>query len=223
MCGRFSFASPAEVAAEVFSLAEVPVLAPRFNIAPTQQVAVVRWQEGGRRLAWAHWGLIPGWAKDRTMGSRLINARAETAAEKPAFRGAFKARRCLIPADGFYEWARQGAAKQPYHIAFADGRPFALAGLWERWAHADGVVESCTILTTTPNEVVAPLHDRMPVILSPENFQLWLDPATRDAGRLRQLLRPHHPRGMTAWPVSARVNSPRLDDPSCREPVSLVP
>lgn len=220
MCGRFSFASPPEVVAEVFGLSEVPALEPRYNVAPTQPVAAVRHEEGQRCLVFLHWGLIPAWAKDAALGARLINARAETVAEKPAFRAALRARRCLVLADGFYEWARHGGAKQPYFITFADGRPFALAGLWERWVGGGQRVESCTILTTTPNEVVAPLHDRMPVILPPPAFDLWLDPAVGDPGRLKQLLRPHPAAGMTAWPVSPRVNSPRVDDPSCREPLT---
>ncbi len=182
---------------------------------------MVRWLDGGRRLGWAYWGLIPGWAKDRSIGARLINARAETAAEKPAFRGAFRARRCLILADGFYEWVRHGAGKQPYFIAFRDGRPFAMAGLWERWGGEAETVESCTILTTTPNEVVAPLHDRMPVILEAEQVLPWLDPDLREVGCLQPLLRPHRPDEMVAWPVSTRVNNPRFDDPACRERITL--
>jgi len=220
VCGRFSFASPPEVAAQVFGVAASSLGAPRYNIAPTQEVAIVRWHEGGRRLGWAHWGLIPAWARDRSLGARLINARAETAADKPAFRGAFKARRCLVPADGFYEWVHQGRGKQPYFIAFRDGRPFAFAGLWERWGEGGETVESCTILTTTPNEVVAPLHDRMPVIVPAEHYQRWLDPELRDVRLLQPLLRPHPAHGMVAWPVSPRVNNPRFDDPACRAPVT---
>lgn len=220
MCGRFSFASPPAVAAGVFGVEASALGAPRYNIAPTQQVATVRWHDGGRCLGWMHWGLIPGWAKERSLGARLINARAETAAEKPAFRAAFKARRCLIPADGFYEWVHQGSAKQPYFITFRDGRPFAFAGLWERWSGEGEAVESCTILTTTPNEVVAPLHHRMPVILPPEQYQLWLDLDLRDLRLLQPLLRPHPAHEMMAWPVSRRVNNPRFDDPACRAPVT---
>ncbi|MEP0772867.1 MAG: SOS response-associated peptidase [Acidobacteriota bacterium] len=220
MCGRFSFASPPEVVAEVFGLDEVPALEPRHNVAPTQPVAAVRREDGRRRLVFLRWGLIPAWAKDPAMGNRLINARAETVMERPAFRSAFRARRCLVLADGFYEWARHGGAKQPYFITFKDRRPFALAGLWERWAGTGQSVESCAILTTAPNEVVAPLHDRMPVILPPPAFDLWLDPAVGQPERLRQLLRPHPAAGMVAWPVSPRVNSPRVDDPSCREPLT---
>ncbi len=220
MCGRFSFASPPEVVAEVCGLSEVPAFEPRYNVAPTQPVAAVRREDGQRRLVFLRWGLIPAWAKDPAIGARLINARAETVTEKPAFRAALRARRCLVLADGFYEWARRGGAKQPYFISFADGRPFALAGLWERWAGGGQSVESCTILTTTPNEVVAPLHDRMPVILPPPTFDLWLGPAGGEPGRLQRLLRPHPAAGMVAWPVSPRVNSPRVDDPSCREPLT---
>ncbi len=220
MCGRFSFATPSEVVEEVFGVDASSLGGPRYNIAPTQQVAVVRWREGRRQLAWVQWGLIPGWAKERSIGARLINARAETAAEKPAFRGAFKARRCLVPADGFYEWVRQGTGKQPYFITFQDGRPFAFAGLWELWSGGGEAVESCTLLTTAPNQVVAPLHDRMPAILPPEHWPLWLDPEVRDPRAVQPLLRPHPPQGMVAWPVSTRVNSPRFDDPACRQPLT---
>ena len=220
MCGRFTCAAPSEIVAEVFGLAEPVALAPRFNVAPTQPVAVVRWQEGGRYLSLVRWGLIPGWATDAGVGARLINARAETVAVKPAFRSAFKARRCLILADGFYEWARRGSGKQPYWIGFADGRPFAFAGLWERWQGSEGAVESCTIITTAANEVVAPLHDRMPVILPPASFAPWIDSNPHDAAALPPLLRPYPPEGMVAWPVSPRVNNPRHDDPACRAPVT---
>lgn len=220
MCGRFTFAAPAEVVAEVFGLAEPVVLAPRFNVAPTQEVAVVRRQEGGCSLALVRWGLIPGWARDARLGAHLINARAETVAVKPAFRNAFKARRCLVLADGFYEWARRGSGKQPYWIGFEDGRPFAFAGLWERWQGSEGVVESCAIITTSANEVVAPLHDRMPVILPPRSLAPWLDPTSQDAATLQPLLHPYPSEGMVAWPVSPRVNNPRHDDPACRAPVT---
>ncbi len=217
MCGRFTQAAPGEVIAELFELPEVPSLAPRYNIAPTQDVAVVRTAANGRReLALLHWGLVPSWAKDRSIGSRMINARAESAAEKPAFRAALRARRCLVVADGFYEWQRLGARKQPYFISFRDRRPFAFAGLWERW-HGEGgaALDSCAILTTTPNDVVAPVHDRMPVILAPEEYGTWIAADARDPGRLAPLLRPHPADGMCAYPVGLRVNSPANDDASC--------
>lgn len=220
MCGRFSFATPADVVAEVFEVAAVPPLTPRYNIAPTQEVTAVRREEGQRRLTRLRWGLIPAWAKDASLGARLINARAETVAEKPAFRAAFRARRCLILADGFYEWSAGGGGKQPYFISFAGFRPFAMAGLWERWSGAGETVESCAILTTTANQLVAPLHHRMPVILAPEAVPAWLDPAVHDPRFLQPLLRPYPAEEMTAWPVGRGVNNPRHDDPSCREPLT---
>jgi putative SOS response-associated peptidase YedK len=217
VCGRFTQASPGEVIAELFDLPEVPRLAPRWNIAPTQPVGAVRTGAGGaRELVELHWGLIPSWAKERSVGARMINARAETVAEKPAFRAALRARRCLIVADGFYEWRKTGARKQPHFIRLRDGRPFAFAGLWERWAAGpDEAVESCVIVTTTPNELLAPIHDRMPVILAPSDFAGWLDPGTRDASRVLPLLRPHPADEMEAYPVGLRVNNPGNDDPSC--------
>jgi len=162
------------------------------------------------------WGLVPSWAKDEKMGARMINARGETVAEKPSFRAAVKTRRCLIPADGFYEWARKGERKQPHFIHFADGRTFAFAGLWERW-HGGGEppLETCTIITTTPNELTATLHDRMPVILPPVRFDEWLTPEPLAGQRLEKLLAPHPAEGMEAYRVSTYVNSPRNDGPEC--------
>ena len=217
-------ATPARVIAEVFGLDDVPELSPRFNIAPTQAVAAVRARaDGGRELVALTWGLIPSWSKDRTIGSRLINARAETVGEKPAFRAALRARRCLVLADGFYEWQKLGTRKQPHHIRMRDGRPFAFAGLWERWTPAEGdPVESCTIITTLPNEVVAPIHDRMPVILAPADLDRWLDPGVRDPAAVAALLRPYPAGDMTAYPVSLRVNSPGADDPSCVVPTNAA-
>ena len=214
MCGRFTQATEGEIIARVFDLAESPVLSPRYNIAPTQAVAVVRAREGGRRLDALRWGLVPSWAKDRTIGDRMINARAETLAEKPAFRSAFRARRCLIVADGFYEWQKAEGRKQPHFITFRDRRPFGFAGLWERW-DGDGPVESCTIVTTTANEVLAPIHDRMPVILDREEFALWLDPKVTDTRRVAGLLRPYAPDLLEAYPVSLLVNNPANDSPAC--------
>jgi putative SOS response-associated peptidase YedK len=217
-------ATPGQVIAEVFGLDDVPELSPRFNIAPTQAVAAVRARAGGgRELVALTWGLIPSWSKDRAIGSRMINARAETVGEKPAFRAALRARRCLILADGFYEWQKLGARKQPHHIRMRDGRPFAFAGLWERWTPPDGdPVESCTIITTVPNEIVAPIHDRMPVILAPAELDLWLDPGVRDPAVAAGLLRPHPAGDMVAYPVSLRVNSPGADDPSCVVPLNAA-
>ncbi len=225
MCGRYSLQTTAHLLAEHFQLPKIPSLTPRFNNAPSQPVAIVRvphasdyQQSEGRELTLARWGLIPGWAKDPGIGARMINARAETAAEKPAFRAALGRRRCLVPADGFYEWQRQGRGKQPIYICLRDGKLFAFAGLWEHWENQDGqAIESCTILTTEPNDLLKPIHNRMPVILDPKDYDLWLDPDVRDAGKLCPLLGPYPPEDMTAYPVSLRVNNPSNDDPVCIE------
>ena len=195
---------------------DVPEQLPRYNIAPTQLVAVVRLDDGQRVIKPLRWGLIPSWAKDARIGNSLINARSETVAEKPAFRAAFKKQRCLIPTTGFYEWvATGGKKKQPLHIGMIDGRPFALAGLWERWSDAEGaVVESCTILTTTANDLMRPFHDRMPVILAPADYGTWLDPQT-PIEALQALLRPYPAEGMVAVPVGSYVSNPRHEGPQC--------
>jgi putative SOS response-associated peptidase YedK len=217
MCGRFTRAADGEIIARVFDLPEAPELSPRYNIAPTQNVAAVRLAEsGGRELAHLHWGLIPSWAKERAMGARMINARAETLAEKPAFRSAFRARRCLIVADGFYEWQKLGTRKQPHFIGFRDGRPFAFAGLWERWrGEGSEEVESCTIVTTEANELLAPIHDRMPVILDPADCALWIDSSVKETDRLAALLRPYPPGPLQAYPVGLLVNNAANDSPAC--------
>lgn len=224
MCGRFTLTDPDQKLAAQFELPEIPPLAPRYNIAPTQPVAVVRLvpSSGARELAMLHWGLIPSWAKDPAIGSRLINARAETVAEKPAFRAAFGRRRCLILADGFYEWQKLNGGKQPFYIHLHGRVPFAFAGLWERWEAPGGeAIDSCTLLTTEPNELMRSLHNRMPVILGPEHYALWLDRAVQSAAALRSLLRPYEAEQMVAFPVSRRVNSPDNDDPTCIEPLAL--
>ncbi|MCA9916322.1 MAG: SOS response-associated peptidase, partial [Anaerolineales bacterium] len=189
----------------------------------TQPVAAIRLdKEGERDFTFFHWGLIPSWAKDPTIGSRMINARSETVTEKPSFRTAFKRRRCLIPADGFYEWQKLGSGKQPMFIRPAEGeeRPFALAGLWEFWSDPDGgTIQSCTILTTSPNELMAPIHNRMPVIIEPEDFDLWLNPEP-DPEQGLHLLRPYPAEKMAAYPVSTVVNNPRNDVPDCIQPIA---
>jgi putative SOS response-associated peptidase YedK len=223
MCGRFALIAPDQDLAVQFDLPTVPTLAPRYNIAPTQPVAVVRSTAGAaaRELAVLHWGLVPFWAEDPKIGARMINARAETAAEKPAFRAAFRRRRCLVPADGFYEWQKLNGGKQPFFIRLQDGRPFAFAGLWEHWqGPEDAVLESCTLLTTGPNELMQALHNRMPVILPPQDYALWLDPQVGQVERLQPLLRPYPAAEMIAYPVSRRVNSPENDDRLCIEPLS---
>jgi len=221
MCGRFSQAQIAELDREIARLLEAPPLEPRYNVAPTQDAAVVRERpDGDRVVQLLRWGLIPRWAKDPAIGNRLINARAETAAEKPAFKTPFQRHRCLVPVGGFYEWQKTGKAKQPYFIRRSDGRPLLLAGLWDRWeGEADGPVDSFTILTTEPNELVAPIHNRMPVILGRGDFDAWLDPANRDVAALRAMLRPFAAGEMTAYPVSRYVNSPQHEGPECVSPV----
>jgi len=233
MCGRYSLTTPVEGLRQLFEFPERPNLQPRFNIAPTQEVAVVRSApspgaepgagagagEGERHLALVRWGLIPSWAKDPTIGARMINARAETLAEKPAFRSAFKTRRCLVPADGFYEWQKRASGpKQPYRIARADGAPFAFAGLWERWRDrtAGRDLESCTIVTRDANAALRPIHDRMPVILAPDSYDLWLDGAA-PADRLQALLAAEPAVDpavdLVATAISTRVNKVANDDP----------
>jgi putative SOS response-associated peptidase YedK len=225
MCGRFTLRAPASVVAAQFGVFEMPPFAPRFNIAPTQPVAVVRGSTQGpaaeREFVWLRWGLIPGWAKDPAVGAKMINARAETAAEKPAYRAAFRRRRCLVVADGFYEWQRTGSRKQPYFIHMHDDRPFAFAGLWEAWQAPDGSpLESCTLLTTEPNDLVEPIHNRMPVILAEDDYASWLDSAVQEPQQLAPLLRPFPAGEMTAYPIGTYVNSPKNDDPRCIERVA---
>lgn len=222
MCGRFTLYHTPEDVAERFEAQTALATEPRYNIAPTQEVAVVT-QNGTRHLSNFRWGLIPSWAKDPEIGSRMINARAETLAEKPSFRTALSRRRCLIPADGFYEWqaASDGAkgGKTPMHIHFQDNGLFAFAGLWDEWQAPDGSpLRSCTIITTTPNTVTAPIHNRMPVILRPEDEALWLDLSTTDTRELLSLLAPYSPQGMEAYPVSRQVNVPTVDGPELLAP-----
>ena len=215
MCGRFTLFEPDKILAREFGVSGIPLLSPRYNIAPSQPVAAVRAAPAGtgRELALLRWGLIPSWSKDPAIGNRLINARAETASQKPSFRNAFNRRRCLIPASGFYEWQRRELRKQPFYIRMHDGRPFAFAGLWDRWESPDkGVIESCTILTTATNALLAPIHDRMPVILPPGKYDRWLDPSLQDPDSLAPLLVPFPPEDMIAFPVSPRVNAPSTDD-----------
>jgi putative SOS response-associated peptidase YedK len=223
MCGRFALIIDASLLADVFDVDPPRELKPRFNIAPTQTIPIVRAnKEGSRELALVRWGLVPSWAKDEKIGARMINARGETVAEKPSFRSAVKSRRCLIPADGFYEWVRTDEGKQPHFIHFSDGGPFALAGLWERWNKGGGgPLDTCTIITTTPNDLIADLHDRMPVILPPGHFTEWLEPAPLTPKRLQDLLVPHPPEGMEAYPVSTYVNKPVNDGPECIARVTL--
>lgn len=227
MCGRFTLATPEQDIAQQFSLTDVPHLEARYNIAPTQPVAAVRLQRegGGRELVMLHWGLIPFWADDPKIGNRMINARAETVEEKPSFRNAFRRRRCLVLADGFYEWKKENGWKQPYYVRMDDGRPFAFAGLWEFWKddETETAIESCTLLTTQPNGVVRPIHKRMPVILHPRDYDLWLDVETADVERLKAILGPYPAEEMEAYPVSRLVNKPAHEGPELIEPLPGEP
>ena len=222
MCGRFTLFEADKVLSKEFGLSGIPPLSPRYNIAPSQPVAAVRTASAGNRreLALLRWGLIPSWSKDPAIGNRLINARAETVREKPSFRNAFRRCRCLIPANGFYEWQRQERGKQPYFVRMRDGRLFAFAGLWDRWESPDkGAIETCTILTTASNAVLSSIHDRMPVILPPGEYDRWLDPALRNTDSLATLLVPFPAENMLAFPVSSRVNTPTVDDKECMAPL----
>lgn len=222
MCGRFTQTRPWSELVSLYRITEAVSARPperRYNIAPSHDVAVVRpaGEGHGRELVSLRWGLVPPWAKDLAMGARMINARAETVAEKPAFRAALRARRCLIIADGFYEWqAHTGQAKQPYHIAAADGRPLAFAGIWEHWRPIGaGQVETCAIITTVASPALRAIHDRMPAILASEDHDLWLN-AEATADRVGKLLRPY-PAALRARPVSRRINNIHNDDPNCVE------
>ena len=216
MCGRFTLRSPASVIAEEFAVFELPELHARFNIAPTQLVAVVR-QTQVRTISMLRWGLVPSWAKDMAIGNSLTNARAETVASKPAFRSAFRRRRCLIPTDGFYEWKRDISPKQPYYIHRRDDLPFAMAGLWECWDGGDGPLETCTIITTEANELMRPIHDRMPVILAANDYSAWLAPGQEGGESLQGLLRPCAEDVLEAYTISTRVNSARNQGPELIE------
>ncbi|MYC27259.1 MAG: SOS response-associated peptidase [Nitrospira sp. SB0662_bin_26] len=220
MCGRYTLTCTPEVLAEAFRLEAAPDHQPRYNVAPSHSVVCVRAALPARKreAVTLRWGLIPSWAGEPAKGMNLINARAETVAEKPSFRKPFRERRCLVPADGYYEWKREGLRKQPYHIRLNSERPFAFAGLWDRWTGADGkTIESCAILTTTPNERLASIHDRMPVILPPVAYEPWLDPGSQDATRLLPFLASYPADEMIAVPVSRLVNDPRVDDARCLE------
>ena len=217
MCGRFALIVDASVLADVFDVDPPQDFKPRFNIAPTQKVPVIRQDpQGAREGVVLRWGLIPSWAKDEKIGARMINARSETAAEKPSFRSAVKTRRCLVPASGFYEWVKGPEGKQPHFIHFSNGRVFAFAGLWERWSKTErGPLDTFTILTTTPNELMAGLHDRMPVILKPSTYDEWLEPRPLDPDRLHELVAAYPAEDMEAYPVTTHVNRPANDDSDC--------
>jgi putative SOS response-associated peptidase YedK len=223
VCGRFTLSASPEAVAEHFDLHEVPQLSARFNIAPTQAVATIYVPDRSSApvLEPRGWGLIPSWTKDEGLGNRQINARVETAAEKPTFRDALRHRRCLVPADGFYEWSGPSGSRQPYHIGLADGALFGFAGLWESWRDSSGrAIETCAILTTAANPRLAELHTRMPVIVDPDQYGRWLDPATEDPTQLRSLVASRRSEALRFHPVGFQVNDVGCDDPSCLQAVA---
>lgn len=226
MCGRYRLTAKERYLRDHFGLDDDPYWTPRWNIAPTQQVAVVRRppKDGARTFSQMGWGLIPSWAKDASIAAHTINAMGETLAGKPAFKESLRQRRCLIPADGFYEWKRHlRGCKQPFNIGLKDGSVFAFAGLWDCWLNlaTGGPLETCTIITTTPNSILSDVHDRMPVILRPEDYDLWLDPAMRNPARVLPLLAPFDAREMRKYPVSPFVNRVENDGPECAREVAV--
>lgn len=222
MCGRYTLSTPADLISDLFEVESVPELSPRYNIAPTQEAPVVRVIEPGapRSCELLRWGLVPFWADDPTIGNRMINARSESAAGKPAFRASFKRRRCLVLADGFYEWQKIDGAKQPYWIHLPEGKPFGMAGLWSRWEKDEeaGPLETFTILTTDAHPKIAQLHGRMPVILARQDYAAWLDPEVEDREMLNGLLTSEAGEYLEFHPVSRKVNSPGNDTPDVIEP-----
>jgi putative SOS response-associated peptidase YedK len=225
MCGRFTLTSTPQRLRDRFALAAAPeAVVPHYNIAPSQDVLVIA-NRAQRLLRPARWGLVPWWAKDRAIGHRMINARVETLSQRPAFRELLERQRCAIPADGFYEWRRlDRKTRQPFYLRGRDGEPLALAGLWDVWRAPDGErLASCTIITVPANGAVAPIHDRMPAILSPEDLDAWLDPAPKPAAELTPLLLPSPDDSLEAYPVSSRVNTPDNDDPDCIAPLARDP
>ncbi len=225
MCGRFTLRTPAETIAALFDDLRFPRLVPRYNICPTQNIVCVRQDAGGENeVAELRWGLVPSWAKELKIGARMINARSETAASKPSFRNAFKSRRCLVLADGYYEWKNEGSRKQPYYFSRQDDQPFCLAGLWESWTDKSNedskAIETCAILTTEANAFTQTIHDRMPVILDREHFEFWLDKDFSDREKLETLLVPYGPDELQVFPVDPLVNRPANDTPQCIEPTT---
>jgi len=225
MCGRFNLINdPSELAIHFgVPLAQVVWPIPRYNIAPTQPVGAIVERNQKRAFDFFQWGLVPSWAKDRSMGNQIFNARSETLAEKPSFKAAYRYKRCLIPASGFYEWKAERGAKVPYYIRMKNQDPFAFAGLWSDWTASDGrVVLSCTIITSAPNELMRPIHPRMPVILEPRDYDLWLSTVQQNTIELEPLFKPHPPERMEAYPVSAAVNAPANDSEQLIAPISCA-
>jgi putative SOS response-associated peptidase YedK len=222
VCGRFTLSTSPTDIADHFGLDEIPELGARFNVAPGQSIATISLsgEERRRVLSLRRWGLVPSWAKDEKIGNRLINARSETAAEKPSFRSALRRRRCLVPADGFYEWAGTKGAKQPYFVGLEGRVLFAFAGLWERWSDPEGeVLESCTLLTTEATEPLSALHDRMPVIVDPVDYGLWMDPDVVEPDLALPVIDRNLGSALDFHPVSQHVNDVRHDDPRCLEAI----
>ena len=220
MCGRYRVARKKEILAEVFDISGEVDWSPRYNVAPGQDVGVIRQDptQPTRTFSLMRWGLIPYWAKDAKAGYKMINARADTIAEKPAFRDPLRFRRCLIPADGFYEWARERKLKMPYCFAMKDDSVFAFAGIWDRWKDPQGrLLQTCSIITTSANPLVSNIHDRMPVILGPDSYDLWLDPGLQRIEPVVDLLKSYPAKEMRSWQVNPRVNSAQNDDPTCAE------
>ena len=221
MCGRFTLHTPAAQIRESFNLPDLPAreLKPRYNIAPNQDVAIIRDTGTGREMVMARWGLIPGWSKESRTKYSTINARIESVAEKPTYRTPFKRRRCLIPADGFYEWKQDAGNKVPHHIRMQDGKVFAFAGLWDHWEGEDADIESCTIIVMPANEVMQPIHERMPAIIAQQDYDVWLDSSVTDKQEIMQYLNSGPSIQLTAYPVSTRVNSAKNNDEGCIRPV----
>lgn len=221
MCGRYTLRARLNRLLEIYAAESQIEWEPRYNIAPTQDVVAIRHAEDSdqREAVLLRWGLIPPWADDPKIGNRMINARSETIAEKPSFKSPLKRRRCLVVADGFYEWRKEGKAKQPYFIHMKDDQPFAFAGLWQRWKKDNLTIESCTIITTAANQLMSPLHDRMPAILSPPDFDTWLNPDIEDPEELTPLLDAYPDEEMDLYPVSTAVNTWKGDSPEYVEPI----
>jgi len=221
MCGRFTLNLPPEILAKIFSI-PAPSLTPRYNIAPSQQIAVIRNFSGENHLDYMRWGLVPSWAEDTSIGYKLINARSETVFEKNSFKRAIRTRRCLIPASGFYEWQHSDNVKTPYYISMADDQPMAFAGIWEQWKAPDhSILETCAILTTAANHLMETIHDRMPVILHPQEYSLWLDREVSEPESLKQLFKPYPSDVMNAYKVSSMINNPRNDGEECIKGINL--
>lgn len=216
MCGRFSAVDIAELYKQFQIENSVASLVPRYNIAPSQEIPAIISKNNKNELMMLRWGLVPNWAKDPSIGYKIINARAETIDIKPSFRHLITSRRCLIPADGFYEWKKEGKIKKPYRFILQGGKPFTFAGLWDSWTNQEGkIINSCTIITTRSNALIEPIHDRMPVILTKENEKLWIDQDLKEQELLKSLLKPYPEYLMEAYEVSSVVNSPKVDDERC--------